>query len=121
MSNFFYILALALLATHELDAVKRHEWRIFPLLNKLPEQLGATIFIVIHIPLFWAVFYLSWHPDQSVRTPVQIGIATFCVIHVALHILLRKHPQNEFANPLSQFLIWGCGAAGATYLGLVFW
>ena len=120
MSNYIYILALALLTTHELDAIYRHEWRIFPVLNRLSDNLASFIFITVHIPLFFIVFWLSFHPEQTVREPAQITIAAFCILHVGLHFLLREHKANEFDNPLSQFLIWACGTAGAVYLGLVF-
>lgn len=116
MSNFFYILALTLLITHELDAIYRHEWRIFPLLNKLDEQLSAKIFILAHIPLFFIIFWLSFYASQTVSEMTRITIAGFCIIHVGLHILLRKHPKNEFNNPISQFLIWSCAMSGALYL-----
>jgi len=118
MQNYIYILALALLTTHELDAIYRHEWRIFPFLNKLKENIAAYIFIIIHIPLFFIIFWLSFHSEPIVRTSSQIIIASFCIIHVGLHILLKNHKASEFNNPFSQFIIWSCGVAGTAFLGL---
>lgn len=35
MENIFFYLGLAALLVHEMDAIKRKEWRMFPGLSKL--------------------------------------------------------------------------------------
>jgi len=113
-----YQVALVLLLTHELDAVRRHEWRIIPVLRSLPDHTGFVLFVVLHIPLFWLILLLSSDPDAGVRDWFQIALSAFCIAHAGLHKLYEKHPAYEFNNPLSRLLIWSCAIAGAIHLVL---
>lgn len=99
--------------THELDAVKRHEWRVLPVLRALPERLGEQCFIWLHFPLF---ALLLWGSDGDPEDTTRVGLATFSVIHVALHFIYRRHPGYEFNNPSSWGLILLTGFLGASYL-----
>ena len=56
MASIFYFVMLAFFIAHELDAVKRHEWRVLPLTSFLPEKPAEQIFIWAHVPLFLAQF-----------------------------------------------------------------
>ena len=53
----FYF-SLGTLFTHELDAMTSYEWRLIPILRSLPEALGMTAFVIIHIPLFAGIIAL---------------------------------------------------------------
>ncbi len=119
MSDLVFYAVVALLITHELDAVQRHEWRLLPVLRGLPEVTGFQAFTLLHVPLFVLFFWLMEHPSSQVRTGFQIGLAAFAVVHVWLHWLLRHHPKYEFHNSLSRFLILGAGIAGGAHLGLL--
>ncbi len=50
--HFFFVVGLSVIFTHELDAIKRREWRMFPLTFWLPERPGYLVFTTLHIPLF---------------------------------------------------------------------
>lgn len=110
MTEPLYLALLAAFATHELDAVLRREWRIFPILRRLPEVWAAQIFLWAHVPLFLAVFWLSG--SEGFRK----GLAAFAILHVGLHWLLRRHPACGFNNPSSQALIWLTGVLGGLVL-----
>ena len=108
-----YYMLLATFFTHELDAVKRHEWRVLPLIRALPEWSAEQVFIWAHVPIFLAIL---WFGEGETINPFRQGLATFSVAHVALHWLFRRHPAYEFNNPNSWGLIILSGALGAAYL-----
>ncbi len=114
-----FIATFGFMFTHELDAVRRHEWRIMPLINRLSDEAGFAVFVLSHIPLFGLLSWLLFGAHNDLMSPSRQVFSGFCVVHVLLHWLFRNHPANEFDNPFSQFLIWGCGMAGAIYLLLV--
>jgi len=111
--DLIYYLTLGLFFTHELDAVKRHEWRLLPVLRSRPDRSGEQFFIWIHVPIF---MFLLLAGDGMDVNAVRVGFAIFAVIHVGLHWLFRNHPANEFNNASSWALIVGTGASGAAYL-----
>jgi len=111
-----FTMAVAFIFTHELYAVKRHEWRIMPLLNRISDKTGFTVFVLGHIPIFGLLVWVILLPRDETTNPLQIAISAFCIIHVLLHKLYQNHPANEFNNPLSQLLIWGAGIAGAGHI-----
>jgi hypothetical protein len=108
-----YWAMIAALFTHELDAVKRHEWRVLPLTSFLPERVGEQVFIWAHIPLFWLILWLD---ERTAMSVVRLGLSAFAIIHVWLHWILRRHPAYEFNNPSSWALIVLTGVLGALYL-----
>ena len=108
--DILYWTLLGAFFTHELDAVKRHEWRVLPLLRTLPDAVGEQVFIWAHIPLFAAILMTA--ADDGIR----LGVAVFAVLHVGLHVLFRRHPAYEFNNPSSWALILLTGAIGAGYV-----
>jgi hypothetical protein len=113
MTDALYWAMVAALFTHELDAVKRHEWRVLPLTSFLPERVGEQVFIWLHVPLFFAIFWFSTAEPVS---GFRLGLAAFAVVHVGLHRLYRRHPRYEFNNPSSWALILLAGALGGVYL-----
>jgi len=115
VADLIYDLALALFITHELDAIKRREWRMFPGTHLLDDKAGYTVFTLAHVPLFAVIFWLS--DSQSAHAPAfRLGMAVFLIIHVGLHIAFARHPANEFNNPFSQTIIWAAGGMGVLYL-----
>jgi hypothetical protein len=104
---------VAAFLTHELDAVKRHEWRVLPLTSFLPDRVGEQVFIWAHLPLLFLLLRFSGEEPEG---GVRIGLAAFAVIHVGLHWIYRRHPANEFDNPGSWALILLTGALGGVYL-----
>ncbi len=111
-------LMLAVLFTHELDAMTQSEWRLLYVLRSLTDEQGRWWFVAIHIPLFWALVALTHHANDHVQRVSRIALASFCIIHALLHWRLANDPLSTFSSPLSWGLILGAAALGAAYLGM---
>ncbi len=104
------------LATHELDAIKRHEWRILPLTSFMPERIGEAVFVWAHVPLFALII---WIAEQGAASTAAQWLSGFAVVHVGLHWLYRNHPMYEFNNLRSWVLVLLPGVFGAVHLAMV--
>lgn len=111
--DLLYYTMVGAFFTHELDAVKRHEWRVLPLTSFLSEKIGEQVFIWLHVPLF---ALLLWGGDGDPASATRLVLSVFAIVHVGLHFLLRRHPAYEFNNISSWALILLTGALGAAYL-----
>jgi len=116
MPDIIYYAMVGAFFSHELDAVKRHEWRVLPITSFLPERIGEQLFIWMHVPLF---ALLLWAGDGAPESMTRIGLAAFAIVHVGLHYLFRRHPDYEFNNPSSWALIILTGLLGAAYLVVI--
>ena len=117
LSLLFY-LGLALLCSHEIDAAVRAEWRLLPGLSQLEDAAGYAWFVLLHIPLFTLVFWLSQHPDQRLRTRSRSVICGFLVVHAGLHFWLSEHPDYAFTPPIETLTVYGGAGVGLLYLAL---
>jgi hypothetical protein len=118
MRNLVFGLAFGLLATHELDAVRWHEWRVLPMTRFFPDDIGMMVFILAHVPLFAWLAHVCWSREDAKRLFARRIFAGFCIVHVGLHWLFRNDPTYEFTGWLSNGLILGAGLAGALFLFL---
>ncbi len=109
-------LSFAMLMAHELDAVRRQEWRVLPVTRYLPYPFDVGVFILAHVPLIWLVTALAWSADARTRSQTRTIFCAFCVVHVGLHWLYRADPAYDFNNPFSVAIIGATGAAGLAYL-----
>ncbi len=108
--HLFFYLGLSLLTMHEMDAIRCREWRIFPGLSLLSDQLGQIIFLFAHIPIFFLMF---WHMTHSKNIEAFMdGFSIFMMVHLGLHILFLKHKNNEFKDWISWTIIIGAGLCG---------
>lgn len=115
MKNLLHLLGLATLATHELDAMTQHEWRLLYVLRAMHEDLARQVFVALHIPLFALLIWLTSHPHSQIREYSRAALAAFLVIHVGLHARLSDHALYTFHSPMSVAVIWGAGACGLAY------
>ncbi len=114
MNYTYFFLAIAFLLVHEMDAIHKHEWRMFPLTYWLPEAWGYRVFTLLHIPLYVGLFFaIVQLPSPSARNIIY-WLDVFCIIHVLLHLLFLMHKKNEFKGFISWLLI-----AGAGFFGLI--
>lgn len=111
-------LMLALLFTHELDAMTQSEWRLLYVLRGLSDEQGRWWFVAAHVPLFWALIAVTHHAHARVQGVSRVGLAAFCIVHALLHLRLASDPLSSFRSPLSWCLIGGACALGVVYLGL---
>ncbi len=102
-----FSIGLALILLHEMDAMRCHEWRIFPGLSQLSERTGFFLFMVLHIPLFVVIF------SNLDNLEFRRGFDVFLIIHLGLHLLFLRHPKNEFRDWLSWSIITGAALFGA--------
>jgi hypothetical protein len=108
----FLLIGLATLLTHEMDAIRAHEWRIFPLTAGLGDPAGYRVFVLAHVPLYVGLFGLLARP-QGLGGAVAVGLDSFLIAHAGLHAIYLRHPKNEFTGWLSWLLILGAATAGA--------
>jgi hypothetical protein len=114
MGDIFFYAGLSLILTHELDAVRRREWRIFPGLARLDDETGYALFTALHVPLFLALLWALF--DGGLERGLADGLSAFFVVHVGLHLLALRHPRNEFTGLLSWAAIGGAGLCGVLHL-----
>lgn len=111
--NLVFFLALSLLLIHEMDAVRRSEWKVFPLLARIrDDERGYLLFTAIHIPLYMLLLWGMFAYGQTGNQTFVYAVDSFCIIHVLLHLLFRHHPHYQFNNWFSWSLILGAGLAG---------
>lgn len=118
MAAALYYLGLACLFTHELDAVTHSEWRLLFVLGSMPDDTASPLFVALHVPLFFAILWLSHHGREAVRNLTRVAVAAFLVVHAFLHVSLSSNPEYEFHGTLSQSLIVSAGVCGIAYLVL---
>lgn len=104
-ANLLFLFLLSLLLVHELDAIRRHEWRMFIILNKMDDERAFQVFAFLHIPLLMVIFWLITNPSVIIVFWFQVILDTFLIIHKFLHDSFQKHPHNEFTTPFSKRLI----------------
>ena len=111
-----YYLGLACLFTHELDAVTHSEWRLLFILRDRPDDVASPFFVALHVPLFFAILWLSHFPREAVRNATRVVVAAFLVIHAVLHFINASNPLAEFHGTLSRTLIVSAAACGIAYI-----
>ena len=116
LTKFVFTLGVVLLFTHELDAIRHHEWRLFAFLRPFGEEGAYQLFVLLHIPLFMLFLWPLLMPARR----LEITIDLFLIIHVGLHYLFRNHSHYTFHGWLSHGVIALAGAVGAWHLWLIF-
>jgi hypothetical protein len=97
-----------------MDGIRCKEWRIFPGLSFLGDELGFKVFIFSHIPLFFLFFYFLY--DDGLNTEFIRGLDVFLIIHFLLHLLFLKHKKNEFKDWISWSVISAAALCGVADL-----
>lgn len=115
VSHVVYVLGIALLAVHELDAIRHHEWRLFFFLRPFSDTTAYQIFTLLHIPLFFIFMWRLAYPTLR----FEIAVDIFLIVHAGLHYLFRNHPNYEFRGWVSHGIIAGATLMGALHLVLL--
>ena|SRR5210317_629040 len=113
-SRVFY-LGLALLFTHEMDAMPNHEWQVLPLLSDLTDLAGRDVFVIAHIPIFAVVVAYIASLNSKTRSIARDLASGFLIAHAMLHLAFSGHPAYQFSSLLSSTLIYGASLCGALY------
>jgi len=118
-ANLLFFFLLSLVIVHELDAIRRHEWRMFVALNRMDDERAFQIFSILHVPLLMVIFWFLTYPSVMVVFWFQVILDTFLIIHKFLHDSFQKHPHNEFTTSFSKRLINSMALVGFIQLILV--
>jgi hypothetical protein len=109
--TIFYI-GLSLFIVHEMDAIRRHEWRM--MIINIKDELAYIIFTILHIPIFILIFFGIADKNDT----LILILSTFFVIHIFLHIVFIKHEKNEFNSMFSWLIITGIFLSGLIFLSM---
>jgi len=115
MKNIVFYLGIALLFTHELDAMTSHEWRVLPLLNSFSDTTGRNAFLIAHVPIFAVAIAFIASVNRRTRTIARHIACGFFIAHAALHYMFSGHTAYEFSTVVSSGLIYGAALSGIAY------
>lgn len=62
-----FLLGFCLMLTHEMDAIRCREGRIFPLTARMGEEVGYVAFTAFHVPLY---AFLLWGLYGGARSSI---------------------------------------------------
>lgn len=108
-----FLLNLSIFLLHEMDAIRRSEWRLFIVLKDMKDSKAYQVFIVIHLFLYVIILSLLFSPYQTITFWV---LDIFFIIHTILHLLFERHPRNEFKNTFSRAIIYPMGFLSTIHL-----
>lgn len=104
-SHLFFLAGFCLLLTHEMDAVRLKEWRMFPVLSGMREEAAYLVFTALHVPLY-ALLFWGLFGGSGMNLGLIVALDVFFIIHAFLHLFLRKRPNHLFASGFSWALSW---------------
>jgi Family of unknown function (DUF6713) len=111
--DLLFLIAVAFLFNHELDAIQQGEWRFFFALVPISDEAAYRIFTALHVPL---LVFIMWNLQSSW---LQVGLDIFLIVHAVLHWLLRNHPKIKFKTWYSRLWIFGGALIGLVHLSLL--
>jgi hypothetical protein len=115
MKSLVFYLGLALLFTHELDAMPNYEWQVLPLLGDLSDTVGRNAFVIAHIPIFAVVIAYVASLNLKTRSNARDIASGFLIAHALLHLAFSGHSAYEFSSSLSSVLIYGAALCGLLF------
>ncbi|WP_328203760.1 DUF6713 family protein [Brevibacillus nitrificans] len=98
MPSFLLVLFLfnfSLFLLHEMDAIRRSEWKLFIVLKDMDESKAYRVFTLIHLPLYTIILCFLFSKYQTVAFWV---LDSFFIILAILHLFFEKHPRNGFKS-----------------------
>ena len=113
--NIIFSLELALLFVHEMDAVRRQEWKMFVKLKDMEDEKAYRVFMLLHIPLYTAILAL-------LLSGYRIGFYitdVFLIAHTLVHTGVRNHTANKLTSGISKSIIFISGILAAVHLLLI--
>ena len=117
IDHVFFLLGFCFLLTHEMDAIRCKEWRVFPVTSRMNDESGYRVFTAVHIPLYALLIWGLFGGGDMTLWLVD-GLDVFFVVHVFLHLIFINHPEYRFRSAFSWALILGAGIFGVLDLVL---
>ncbi len=118
-NDLIFYTALALMFTHQFDAMRCHEWRMIPPLSGMEESTAQRIFIVTHFPILVLIFWIFSHGSDITIYNFQLITDIVLAGHIGKHIVLNSHEKNEFKGTLSKIIILSVSAFALLHLLLL--
>lgn len=119
MVDLVFLVAVAALLAHEMDAVDKREWRLLFGLRRLPDAPARQWFVGLHVPLFVALLALVAAGPSSLIRGVEGAVDGFMVVHAGLHERLAGRSGRDFANRFSRWLFWTAALLGVVHGALL--
>ena len=111
-----FSLELALLFVHEMDAIRRREWKMFIILKDMEDEKAYRVFMLLHIPLYTIILVLLLSPYYYIGFYIT---DIFLIAHTLVHIGFRKHTANNLNNSISKSIIFLAGILAVVHLFLI--
>ena len=111
-----FALELALLFTHEMDAIHKQEWKMFIVLKDMADEKAALVFMLLHIPLYAILLFLLF---SGLETLGYYIADIFLIGHCLLHFCFRNHPANKLKTGVSNILILAAGGLAIIHLAVI--
>lgn len=96
-----------LLLMHEFDAFHLGEWKMFGILKRMDERAQYLLFLYLHIPLVFLLFYYLYSTLNGSNFYLWVGINAFNVVHLCIHLVANKWKTNVFSSAHSYVFIAG--------------
>ena len=116
VASIIFPLELALLLTHEMDAVRRQEWKMFIVLKDMADEKAYKVFTLLHIPIYAAILILLFSHFKYVGFYI---IDIFLICHSLVHVGFRRHPANGFNSWVSKTIIHLAGILALVHLIII--
>lgn len=107
IDDIIFYIGLSLFLMHEMDAVRKNEWKMFFYLSTLEQEKGFAVFSLLHIPFFFFIFWGLFAADEVIRNHLMLVLDVFFILHFFLHLAFIRHHNNEFKSAMSWFIIGG--------------
>ncbi|WP_440116375.1 DUF6713 family protein [Paenibacillus sp. QZ-Y1] len=108
-----FLFNLSLFLLHEMDAIRRSEWKLFIVLKDMEDEKAYKCFTFVHLPLYTVILTLLFSSYQMITFWV---LDIFFIIHAVLHLFFERHPRNGFKNTYSRSFIYPMGIIAAIHL-----
>jgi hypothetical protein len=116
LKNYLFILNISLLILHEMDAIRRKEWRLFAVLKGMKEENGYLVFSLLHLPLCFIILYFIMNAGGPNYQLFTLVINIFLIFHGVIHLLFRNKINNEFRGAYSYAIIFTMSVIAALQL-----
>ena len=111
-----FALELALLFVHEMDAIRREEWKMFIVLKNMADEKAYHIFMLLHVPLYMALLLLLFSPFFAMGYYV---VDVFLAAHMLVHLGFSKHHANKLNSTISKAIINLSGLLALIHLFII--
>jgi hypothetical protein len=118
LKNYLFIMNISLLILHEMDAIRRKEWKLFVVLKNMNEERGYLVFSLLHLPLCFLILYFIMNNSGPYYRTFTLVVNIFLVFHGGIHLLFRNKSGNEFSGVYSYMMILFMSLIAALQLAL---